>query len=86
MYVVRPFITYRAIEIDAGATAIGLIGAIYALFPVLLALKFGSWVGKYGEGRFLVVGTGSLIASSTALIYAHDIFSCLLYTSDAADE
>ena len=49
MYVVRPFITYRAIEIDAGAMAIGLIGAIYALFPVLLALKFGSWVGKYGD-------------------------------------
>ena len=83
MYVVRPFITYRAIEIDAGATAIGIIGAIYALFPVLLALKFGSWVGKYGEGRFLVVGTGSLIASSTALIFAHDIFSLAAATAFA---
>ena len=83
MYVVRPFITYRAIEIDAGATAIGLIGAIYALFPVLLALKFGSWVGKYGEGKFLVVGTFSLIASSSALIFSHDIYSLAAATAFA---
>jgi hypothetical protein len=56
MYVVRPYITYRAIEIDANVSTIGLIGAVYALFPVLLALKFGSWVGKYGEGKFIVFG------------------------------
>lgn len=83
MYVVRPFITYRAIEINAGATAIGLIGAIYALFPVLLALKFGSWVGKYGEGKFLVIGTLSLIASSSALIFSHDIYSLAAATAFA---
>lgn len=83
MYVVRPFITYRAIEINAGATAIGLIGAIYALFPVLLALKFGSWVGKYGEGKFLVVGTFSLIVSSTTLIFSHDIYSLAAATAFA---
>jgi MFS family permease len=73
MYVVRPFITYRALEINAGATAIGLIGAIYALFPVLLALKFGSWVGKYGEGKFIVFGNISLILSCTSLIFANNI-------------
>ena len=83
MYVVRPFITYRAIEIDAGAMAIGLIGAIYALFPVLLALKFGSWVGKYGEGKFLVLGTGSLILSSIALVFSHDIYSLAAATAFA---
>ena len=73
MYVVRPFITYRAIEIDAGAFAIGLIGAVYALFPVLLALKFGSWVGKIGEGKFIVIGNLSLVASCSALIFANNI-------------
>lgn len=83
MYVVRPFITYRAIEIDAGATAIGLIGAIYALFPVLLALKFGSWVGKYGEGKFLVIGTFSLIASCTSLIFTNNVLSLAIATAFA---
>jgi MFS family permease len=83
MYVVRPFITYRAIEIDAGATAIGLIGAIYALFPVLLALKFGSWVGKYGEGKFLVIGTFSLIASCTSLLFTHNVIALAVATAFA---
>jgi MFS family permease len=81
MYVVRPFITYRAIEIDAGATAIGLIGAIYALFPVLLALKFGSWVGKYGEGKFLVVGTFSLIVSCTSLLFTNNVPTLAIATA-----
>ena len=83
MYVVRPFITYRAIEIDAGATAIGLIGAIYALFPVLLALKFGSWVGKYGEGKFLVVGTLSLIASCASLLFTNSVPTLAIATAFA---
>lgn len=73
MYVVRPFITYRAIEIDASVSTIGLIGAVYALFPVLLALKFGSWVGKYGEGKFIVVGNLSLIASCLTLVFSQSI-------------
>lgn len=83
MYVIRPFITYRAIEINAGAVAIGLIGALYALFPVLLALKFGSWVGRFGEGRFLVIGTCALIISSTALIFSKDLFSLAVATAFA---
>jgi MFS family permease len=83
MYVVRPFITYRAIEIDASATAIGLIGAIYALFPVLLALKFGSWVGRYGEGKFLVFGTFSLIASCASLIFTSNVISLAIATAFA---
>ena len=83
MYVVRPFITYRAIEINAGATAIGLIGAIYALFPVLLALKFGSWVGKYGEGKFLVVGNLSLVFSCTSLLVTHNVIALAVATAFA---
>ena len=83
MYVVRPFITYRAIEINAGATAIGLIGAIYALFPVLLALKFGSWVGKYGEGKFLVIGNLSLIFSCTSLLFTHNVIALAIATAFA---
>lgn len=83
IYVVRPFITYRAIEIDASASAIGLIGAIYALFPVLLALKFGSWVGKYGEGKFLVFGTLALIFSCIFLVFTASVFTLALATAFA---
>jgi len=57
VYVIRPMMIYRAIELDASATVIGFIAAIYALFPVLLALTFGSLVGRVGEGRFVIIGT-----------------------------
>ena len=83
MYVVRPFITYRAIEIDASVSTIGLIGAVYALFPVLLALKFGSWVGKYGEGKFIVVGNLSLIASCLTLVFSQSIPILVIATAFA---
>ena len=51
IYVLRPMITYRAIELDGNSAQIGLIAALYALLPVLLALQFGSWVGKLGETK-----------------------------------
>ncbi len=57
IYVIRPMITYRALELDASATTIGYIAAVYALFPVLLALTFGKYVGRIGEGRFVIIGT-----------------------------
>lgn len=83
MYVVRPYITYRAIEIDASVSTIGLIGAVYALFPVLLALKFGSWVGKYGEGKFIVFGNLSLVASCITLVFTQNILLLIAATAFA---
>ena len=57
IYVIRPMITYRALELDATASTIGFIAAVYALLPVLLALTFGKMVGQIGEGRFVSFGT-----------------------------
>ena len=65
IYIVRPMITYRALELDATPSTIGFIAALYALLPVLMALTFGRWVGVVGEGRFVIFGTLGLILSST---------------------
>jgi len=73
IYVLRPMITYRAIELDASTFQIGIIAALYALFPVLLALQFGSWVGKIGEGKFIIAGTFSMAATAFALIFANSL-------------
>jgi MFS family permease len=83
IYVLRPMITYRAIEFDATAIQIGIIAACYALFPVLLALQFGSWVGKFGEGKFIYFGTWSMIATSVALIFANSLFTLAIATAFA---
>ena len=73
IYVIRPMITYRALELDASASTIGYIAAVYALFPVLLALTFGKMVGQIGEGRFVIIGTLFIGVSALLLLAAHSL-------------
>lgn len=73
IYVIRPMITYRALELDASASTIGFIAAIYALFPVLLALTFGRLVGRVGEGRFVIIGTFFIGISALTLFIADSL-------------
>jgi MFS family permease len=73
IYIVRPMITYRALELDASAAMIGYIAALYALLPVLMALTFGRWVGVIGEGRFIIFGTLGMVLSSATLLVADSI-------------
>ena len=83
IYVLRPMITYRAIELDANTVQIGVVAALYALFPVLLALQFGSWVGKIGEGKLIIAGTLSLAATSLALVFADSVLTLAIATAFA---
>ena len=83
IYVLRPMVTYRAIELHANSAQIGLIAALYALFPVLLALQFGSWVGKLGEARFVIYGTIAMMITSVALIFSDSLISLAIATSAA---
>jgi MFS family permease len=73
IYILRPMITYRALELNASAAAIGLIAAAYALLPVFMALTFGRWVGVLGEGRFVIFGTLGLVLSSVLMLAANSI-------------
>lgn len=83
IYVLRPMITYRAIELDASTFQIGIVAALYALFPVLLALQFGSLVGKIGEGKFLIAGTTSMALTGLALVFANSVFTLAIATAFA---
>jgi MFS family permease len=74
-------ITYRAIELDASIVQIGVIAALYALFPVLFALQFGTWVGKIGEGKFIIAGTLSLAATGLALVFANSVITLAIATA-----
>lgn len=83
IYVLRPMITYRAIELDASTFQIGIVAALYALFPVLLALQFGSLVGKIGEGKFIIAGTISMALTGLALVFANSVFTLAIATAFA---
>jgi MFS family permease len=73
IYIVRPMMTYRALELHATPSTVGVIAALYALLPVLMALTFGRWVGTLGEGRFVFFGTLGLILSTLSLLLANSI-------------
>jgi MFS family permease len=81
IYVLRPMITYRALELDANAAQVGLIAAIYALFPVLLALQFGRLVGRLGEGKFIIAGTVTMILTSLLLVLSNSLILLALATA-----
>ena len=73
IYVLRPMITYRALELHADAAQVGLVAASYALFPVLLALQFGRLVGKLGESKFIISGTLTMLFTSILLIFSNSL-------------
>ena len=83
IYVLRPMITYRAIELHASTIQIGVVAALYALFPVLLALQFGSLVGKVGEGKFIIAGTLAMGITGLALVFANSILTLAIATACA---
>lgn len=83
IYVIRPMITYRGLELNADARTIGILGAIYALLPVLLAVLFGRAVDKYGERTFLLVGGVGILISAVLLRNANSITSLALLTAAA---
>ena len=65
--VVRPMISYRALDLGAGTVQIGLIATSAGVLPLLMAFAVGRRADVWGAGRLLVGGaalsvTGCLVA------------------------
>ncbi len=69
VYVVRPMITYRAVDLGADAALVGLVGSAFALAPLLFAIVMGKWVDKGRDGTALVVGSVISLAVTLGLIF-----------------
>jgi MFS family permease len=83
IYVMRPMITYRAIENGASSFEIGVIASIYALLPLLVAVPMGRWVGRLGEIPLLVAGSLSFIALGIAFAFLNNVIAIALATAVA---
>ena len=66
-YMARPMISYKLLGLHAGSFMVGSFGALYALFPLILAIPLGRWINQFGEGRFIAFGTVVIVASTCAL-------------------
>ena len=83
IYVVRPMITYKALELNGTGKTVGLLGALYAILPVLVAVSFGKIVSRIGERSFLIVGSIGVLSSSFLLSQSNSLFTLGVLTAIA---
>ena len=81
IYVMRPMITYRAIENGATGYQIGLIASIYALVPLVVAVQMGRWVGRIGEVPLLFAGCLSFIVLGISFAFLNNIIAIAAATA-----
>ena len=61
-------ITYKLLGLHSSNLLIGSFGALYALFPLLLAIPLGRWINQIGEGRFIAMGTTLIVFATLGLM------------------
>jgi MFS family permease len=78
IYVVRPIITYKSVELGADAALVGLIGATFALAPLVFAIQVGRFVDKGRSGLALLIGSIILVLTTFALLFINSITLLML--------
>ncbi|MFM1779253.1 MAG: hypothetical protein RIS51_398 [Actinomycetota bacterium] len=73
VYVVRPMITYKAVDLGADSALVGVVGATFALAPLLLAIQIGRWTDRGNAGKALFLGTLISVATTFALLFISSI-------------
>lgn len=69
---IKPIISLYANAQGSSAFIIGLLVSCYAILPMLLAVKIGKWLDRYGARFLITVGACGLLASLLLLIlYPH---------------
>jgi MFS family permease len=73
VYVVRPMVSYKSVDLGADALLVGLVGATFALAPLLFAIQIGRWVDRGFEGRAMVLGSTLALGTTIGLIFVESI-------------
>ncbi|MEY4994983.1 MAG: hypothetical protein RLZ65_832 [Actinomycetota bacterium] len=73
VYVVRPMITYRAVDLGADAVLVGLVGSAFAVAPLIFAILMGKWVDRGRAGTALVVGSAIALLVTLGLIFVETL-------------
>lgn len=73
IYVVRPIVSYKSVELGADAAMVGLIGATFALAPLIFAIRIGGLVDKGKSGLALLAGSLVLALTTIWLLFIDSI-------------
>ena len=64
----RPMVSYRALQVGAPPVALGLIASSFAVVALVVAIPVGRWVDRFGEVRFLRLGSVLLAVDAFAIL------------------
>lgn len=73
IYVVRPIISYKAVELGADSAMVGIIGATFALAPLIFAIRIGGIVDRGKSGLAMLVGSIIMVLTTFALLFIDSI-------------
>ncbi|MGR6322342.1 MFS transporter [Micromonospora soli] len=67
-FMLRPASAYRALELDVPGAWLGVLGASFAVVPLLLAVPSGHAVDRFGERRIALAGSTLLAAAGLGFV------------------
>ncbi|GAA0740945.1 MFS transporter [Dactylosporangium roseum] len=80
-FMLRPAATYQALDLAVPATWLGVLGASFAVAPLLLAVPSGQAVDRFGERRVVLVGSVLLGAAGVGFALFSDSVAGLVLAS-----
>ena len=73
-FIVRPTMSYRALELNVPAAWLGFLAASFAVAPLVLAIPVGQAVDRFGERRVATAGAALVTVSCAAfLLLGHGV-------------
>lgn len=73
IFVIRPVLTYRALDLGAGEREVGFLVVAFALLPALVALPMGRYSDRRRPGTVVQGGVVFLVAGCAGLLLANDL-------------
>jgi MFS family permease len=77
-FLLRPTASYRALELDVPTALFGVLGASFALVPLLVAIPAGDLADRFGEARLVVAGSLLVSGAIALFVFTADSFATLL--------
>lgn len=74
VYVLRPVVSYQALNFGADAATVGFVGALFALAPLILAIPVGRQIDRGLAGTALFLGSLLTVFAGGSLLFATSLW------------
>jgi MFS family permease len=71
-------VTYKSVDLGADPWLVGIVGATFAVAPLIFAIQIGRWIDKGNSGRALLFGTLISLLATISLIFVEDVWLLML--------